>query len=589
MKKPTVDQTKNADQMSREPIEKKSFKRVSRRGFLKGALTAAGAGSAGLIGSAAMTGLGINKAEAAAKKVAQAKGKKGEKLFDAEPLPNLSAPVKWDYETDIVVAGGGGAGLAAAVSAAEKGAKIIVIEKNPFCGGDTSIAECIGGGIGSNFQNRFGIKAPPIAARVLAEGSRNPDGSQNISTPNPTSGRNATFVRQIMEQQKETVDWLEDMGVVYSTEPAGGLPVPGLVHVPIDPQHPEEGWYRWHPHNAKGFTQALEKKAKELGVTILKEHPAKGLVTSGKRVIGIAAHNIDGKMVYLKAKAVILATGGFGANTDMLKTYCTPRRAEAARYWGMPGATGDGIRMAQALGADMRQMDEIEIWDGGVLREHGATTVYSAPNQLARQKSLTVNKKSKRFFCESLTRGMVYTYQAAQIITQPDMESFTLFDANTISKEDIIKKFHPLFCEYPCPWFEKQFEHYLAKGVIKKADTIFELAKKLGLDPDILVKTVDRYNSLCDSGYDADFFKEPIYMHPIRTAPFYGVKQKGGSCFNTHGGLVVDEQFHVLDKNWDHIPGLFVAGENAAGGGTVGFVLPGGRLAGMFAAKEVLG
>jgi succinate dehydrogenase/fumarate reductase flavoprotein subunit len=255
----------------------------------------------------------------------------------------------------------------------------------------------------------------------------------------------------------------------------------------------------------------------------------------------------------------------------------------------MPGATGDGIRMAQALDADMRQMDEIEIWDGGVLREHGATTVYSAPNQLARQKSLTVNKKAKRFFCESLTRGMVYTYQAAQTITQPDMESFTLFDANIISKEDIIKKFHPLFCEYPCPWFEEQFEQYLAKGVIKKADTIVELAKKLDLDPDTLVKTVDRYNSFCDAGYDSDFFKEPIYLHPIRTAPFYGVKQKGGSCFNTHGGLVVDEQFHVLDKNWDPIPGLFVAGENAAGGGTVGFVIPGGRLAGMFAAKEVLG
>ncbi|MBA3035191.1 MAG: FAD-dependent oxidoreductase [Desulfobacterium sp.] len=531
----------------------------------------------------------MKNAEATAGKSSRTKRNKAEKHPNAEPLPNLAAPAKWDYETDIIVAGGGGAGLAAAVSAAENGAKVIVLEKNPFCGGDTSIAECIGGGIGSRFQDRFGIKAPPLAARVLAEGSKNPDGSQNVATPNPTSGRNATFVRQIMEQQKDTVDWLEDMGVVYSTEPAGGMPAPGLVHVPIDPEHPEEGWYRWHPHNAKGFTLALEKKAKALGVKILKEHPAKGLVTSDKSVIGIAAHNIDGKMVYVKAKAVILATGGFGANTDMLKAYCSPRRAEAARYWGMPGATGDGIRMAQALGADMRGMDEIEIWDGGALREHGATTVYSAPNQLARQKSLTVNKKAKRFFCESLNRGMVYTYQGSQTIAQPDMESFTLFDANTISKEDIINKFHPLFCEYPCPWFEEQFENYVAKGVIKKAGTIVELAKKLGLDPDELVKTVDRYNMLCAKGEDSDFFKEPFYMHPIRTAPFYGVGQKGGSCFNTHGGLVVDEQFHVLDKNWDPIPGLFVAGENTFGGGTVGFVLPGGRLAGIFAAKEVLG
>ncbi|MBU1055778.1 MAG: FAD-dependent oxidoreductase [Proteobacteria bacterium] len=586
MKKPTNEKKKSAESISRESLEAKSSKSLSRRGFLKGALTVAGAGGAGLIGCATMTETGTKTAG----KSSMVKDNKAEKHLNAKPLPNLSAPEKWDYQTDIVVAGGGGAGLAAAVSATENGAKVILLEKNPFCGGDTSIAEIAGGLIGSRFQSRFGIKAPPVGARIMAEGSQNPDGMQNIVTPNATAGRNATFLRQIMEQQKDTIDWLEDMGVVYSPEVGvGGLPVPGLGHVPIDPEHPEEGWYRWHPHNARGFTEALEKRAKAIGVKILKEHPATGLVTSGKHVIGIAARNIDGKTVYVKAKAVILATGGFGANTDMLKSYCSPKRAEAARYWGMPGATGDGLRMAQALGADLCGMDEIEIWDGGALREHGATTVYSAPNQLVRQKSLTVNKKAKRFFCESVYRGHVYSYQGAQTIAQPDMESFTLFDANTISKEDIIKKFHPLFCEYPCPWFEEQFKQYVAKGVIKKADTISELAKKLSIDPNALVKTVDRYNSLCDAGYDADFFKEPIYMHPIRTAPFYAVGQKGGSCFNTHGGLVVDENFHVLDKKWDPIPGLFVAGENAAGGGSVGFVLPGGRLAGMFAAKEVLG
>jgi hypothetical protein len=584
MKNSLFIQTNKTKSNDHESMGIESPKKLSRRGFLKGALTAAGAGGAGLISSTAMAELGTSG------KTSKNIGSKAEKHPNAKPLPHLAAPAKWNYQADIAVAGGGGAGLAAAVSATENGAKVILLEKNPFCGGDTSIAEIAGGAIGSRFQSRFGIKAPPIEARVMAEGSQNPDGMQNIATPNATAGRNATFMRQLMEQQKDTIDWLEDMGVRYSPEAGvGGLPAPGLGHVPIDPEHPEEGWYRWHPHNARGFTEALEKRAKAIGVTILKEHPATGLVTSDKRVIGIAARNVDGKIVYIKAKAVILATGGFGANTDMLKTYCSRRRAEAARYWGMPGATGDGIRMAQSLGADLCGMDEIEIWDGGALREHGATTVYSAPNQLVRQKSLTVNKKAKRFFCESVYRGHVYSYQGAQTIAQPDMESFTLFDANTISKEDIINKFHPLFCEYPCPWFEEQFKHYVAKEVIKKADSIPELARKLGLDPNTLVKTVDRYNSLCDAGYDSDFFKEPIYMHPIRTAPFYGVGQKGGSCFNTHGGLVVDEKFHVLDKKWDPIPGLFVAGENAAGGGSVGFVLPGGRLAGMFAAKEVLG
>lgn len=585
MKKPTVDQTENAARKNPGSVEAESPKRLSRRNFLKSALTVAGVGSTGLIGSVAMAELGVTTVG----KATRVKKSTAEKHPNAELLPNLAAPAKWDYQADVVVAGGGGSGLAAAVSATEYGAKAILLEKNAFCGGDTSIAMVVTGAIGSRFQNKLGIKAPSLGNRVLAEGSTNLDGFQNIAIPNATIGRNAALVRQIMEHQKDTMDWLEDMGVVYSTEAAGGSPAPGLFHIPIDPEHPEEGWYRWHPHNGRGFTEALEKKAKAIGVKILKEHPATGLVTSGQHVIGIAARNIDGKLVYTKAKAVVLATGGFGANTDMLRAYCNPRRAEAARYWGMPSATGDGIRMAQALGADVRAMDEIEIWDGGALREHGATTVYSAPNQLVRQKSLTVNKKAQRFFCESVYRGQAYSYQAAQTIAQPNMESFTLFDANIISREDIIKKFHPLFCEYPCPWFEQQFEHYLARGVIKKANTIPELAKKLGLDPDALVKTVDRYNMHCDAGADTDFFKEPIYMLPIRTAPFYGVGQKGGTSFNTHGGLVVDEKFHVLDKEWEPIPGLFVAGENAAGGGNLAFALPSGRLAGKFAANEGLG
>lgn len=554
--------------------DEKTKLQFSRRDFLK--TTAVG------VGTTVIAGAGVSSALAA--EVKNAKAIKGTGSANAEPLPALSAPAKWDYETEVIVAGGGGAGLAAAVSATENGAKVILIEKNAFCGGDTSIAMVAEGIMGSRFQTKLGIKAPPLGQRVLAESN-----DSTITTPNATAARNPTLVRIIMENQASTMDWLEDMGVVYSNKAVYGLPAPGLGHIPIDPEHPEEDWLYWMPHTARGFTEALERKANALGVMILKEHPAIGLVTSGRRVIGVAARNMVGKVVYIKAKAVILATGGFGANREMLKKYVTPRRAEGARYWGMPGATGDGIRMAQALGADLRAMEEIEIWDGGALIEHGATTVYSAPNQLVRQKSLTVNKKAQRFFCESLYRGYYYSYQAAQTIAQPDQESFTLFDAKLVSRDDIIKKFHPVFCEYPCPWYEQQFDYYVAKGVIKKADTISELAKKLGLDPDVLVKTVDRYNRFCDKGEDSDFFKEAMYMFPIRTAPFYGVAQKGGTCFNTWGGLVVDEKFHVLDKKWDPIPGLFVSGENAAGGANVAYVLTGGRLTGKFAAGEIKG
>jgi fumarate reductase flavoprotein subunit len=501
-------------------------------------------------------------------------------LQHADPIKPLPVPAKWDHEADIVVVGGGGAGLSAAVSATEHGAKVIVIEKNAFCGGDTSIAMCMDGMMGSRLQIKLGMKAPSLAQRVMTE-------SDAIVFPSPESGRNATLVRQVMESQADTANWLEDMGVVYSEKPVAGLPAPGIVHSPINPEKREDDWFGWHPHNARGFTEALEKRANTLGVVILKEHPAAGLICSNKHVVGIAARNADGKIVYLKAKAVLLATGGFGANRDMMKKYLSPERAEV-RYQGMPSATGDGIRMAQAIGAEIHGMDAMEIWSGGALREGGATTVYSAPNQLAIQKSLTVNKRARRFYSESVFRS-VNTYKGAQILAQPDQEAFTLFDANTIRKEDLLAKFHPMFAEYPCAWFDEQFEHYVKTGVIKKTDSIPELAKLLGIDPDQLVKTVNRYNELCDAKEDKDFFKEAYYMHPIRTAPFYGVGQKGASGFNTHGGLVVDDKFHVLDKQFNPIPGLFVAGENAAGGACIAYVLPGGRLAGRFAASEALG
>jgi fumarate reductase flavoprotein subunit len=215
--------------------------------------------------------------------------------------------------------------------------------------------------------------------------------------------------------------------------------------------------------------------------------------------------------------------------------------------------------------------------------------VYSAPNQLVRQKSLTVNNKGKRFFNESEYRGYYFSYQAAQTIAQPGHESATLFDANCIKRKDIIEKFNPWICEYPCNWFDDDFEKYLAQGVIKKADTVEELARKLGYPESELVATVKRYNELCKNGYDEDFFKQKQYLHPIKTPPFYAVKQIGGSCFNTWGGLVVDEGFRVLDDKHDPIHGLYAAGENVAGGASIAFVLPGGRLAARAILNEING
>lgn len=587
-------------------------KGASRRSFLK--TSALG------LGAAAVTGIA---ATSAAKDVLQEPPTAPTEAAghpqdgpNANPIPPVKAPAKWNAETDIIIVGGGGAGLSAAVTAAQAGAKVVVLEKNAFCGGDTSIAMLFEGFVPSKWLKSLGLWGKELDDPHLTEkrmtgmsattvyglaDKNNPslglpvaalapslgveymgiqDAFNNIYMPTPIAGRDVSYVRRIFNAQAETIDWLqEDMGVQFSAKQVAGLPIPGIMHCPIDPKHPEEDWEYWDPHNGRGFTEPLYDRALGLGVTFYLETPATALVVEGKRVIGVRG-SYKGQDVFVKGKGVLLTSGGFAANRDMLFKYCTKDRAEAARSWSGKWAMGEGVRMAQALGAKTHMMQEIEIWDGGALRDElGTHGVYSAPNQLVRQKSLTVNNKGKRFFNECEYRGYYFSYQAAQTIAQPNHESATLFDANCISKKDIIEKFSPWVCEYPCNWFESDFEKYLADGTIKKADTIEDLAKLLGFPPHELAESVKRYNELCEKGYDEDFFKPKQYLHPIKTAPFYAVKQMGGSCFNTWGGLVVDEKFHVLDEKHDPIEGLYAAGENVAGGASIAFVLPGGRLA----------
>jgi fumarate reductase flavoprotein subunit len=574
------------------------------------------------LGGAAVAGIAVaSESHSAAPAPQTQEGAEGAK---AQPIPPVKAPAKWTSEADLVIVGGGGAGLSAAVTAAQNGARVIVLEKNVFCGGDTSIAMLFEGFVPSKWLKSLGLwgkelddpkliekrvngmsattvygladpKNPslglPVAAlapSIAVEYMGIQDAFNNIYTPTPVSGRDSAYLRRIMEAQAETINWLQDdMGVQFSTKQVAGLPIPGIMHCPIDPKHPEEDWEYWDPHNGRGFTEPLYNRALELGVTFYLGTPVTALVVDdSKRVIGVRG-NHDGQDVFVKAKGTLLTTGGFTANRDMLFKYCTKDRAESARTWSGNWATGDGIRMAQALGAKTNMMQDIEIWDGGAVREIGSHAVYSAPNQLVRQKSLTVNNKGKRFFNESEYRGYYFSYQSAQTIAQPDHESATLFDANCISRKDIIEKFSPWVCEYPCNWFDSDFEKYLADGTIKKANTIEELAKLLGYPEAELAATVKRYNELCEAKYDSDFFKQPQYMHPIKTAPFYAVKQIGGSCFNTWGGLVVDEGFHVLDEKHDPIHGLYATGENVAGGASIAFVLPGGRLAARAILQEV--
>lgn len=555
-------------------------KAITRRAFIKGSATgAAGIAAATMLGGCAPQTVAPDIAETQAPSAASTDSPVESALPEkARPIASVSAPGAWDYEVDVVVVGGGGSGLAAACAAAEKGVKVVLLEKNSFCGGDTSCA-MVWGGTGSKFQIDAGIPDKPLNEKFM----------DRLYYPNDTSGNNSDGVRMILEREAEVADWLQSIGVVFEPGPINNIMPPGAVIVPIDPEVPEEGYYRWWPHNAKGFTQAMNKEALRLGVEILLETPATALVTDAGKVIGVKATTKEGKDIYAKGKVTILAAGGYGANRDMLKAYVAPRRYESTRHWCLPSSTGDGIRMAQGIGAPIYAMDEIEVWDGpNPAAQDGMDLNYTTASQLVRQKSLTVNKLGKRFFNESAGLSTGYVYQAAQKMAQLDHTTYTLFDANCIKKEDIIAKFMPIFCEYPIPEWDKQFEEQLADGTIIKADTLEELATKIQVDPATLKATVDRYNEMCEKGEDADYFKPAYYLHPIKTPPFYTAVEMGGACFQTYGGLMYDEKLRVLGEDRTAIPGLYVAGENAYCLNTVMRVIPGGRIAGENAALEAL-
>lgn len=556
-------------------------KSMSRRAFLKGTATsAAGIAAASVLASCAPKT--VATPAAAPEAITTEETKVSLTPEKAQPILPVSSPESWDYEADVVVVGGGGAGMAAAITAVSKGASVVLLEKNSFCGGDSSCAMTYGG-LGTQFSQKLGIPVDTYANRMV----------KRLFIPNDTAGVNAEVARMLIEMEGETGDWLESIGVMFDPNPINNIIPPGAALVPIDPEAPEEGYYRWWPHNAKGITQALFAEATRVGVTVLMNTPASALVVDAGKVIGVKATNNEGVEVFAKGKAIILASGGFGANRDMIKAYVAPYRYESMRHWCLPSSTGDGIRMGQGVGAAIYGMNEILTWDGpNPSASEGLDLNYTTPSQLSRQKSLSVNKLGRRFFNEAaggeLPGATGYDYQAAQKMAQMDSTSFTLFDANCIKKEDIMKKFMPVLCEFPIPDWDAQFEKGLSDGSILQADSIEQLAEKMQIDPVELKTTVERYNELCAKGEDTDFFKPAYYLHALTTAPYYAVASVGGACFQTYGGLRYDNQLHVLDDKWNPIPGLFVAGENAHCMNTLMRVIPGGRIAGANAADEAL-
>lgn len=486
-------------------------------------------------------------------------------------------------EADVIIVAAGLSGMAAACAAGEAGAKTLVFEKANTTGGAANMA--MGPlGVGSRIQRESMVSITP------GEAFR----KHMFFTHYKVDAR---LVRDYYFKSGDTIDWLESMGVEF----AG---VQRAFSAPEATRPYSDGEFTWHvvkpegggipgPRAATAMMKKMTEYAMEQGVEFCLETPVKKLIKEDGAVVGVIAVNARGEEIEARAPSVIIATGGFGANPEMIKEYCGFEYGKTINNFAVPGMVGDGLKMAWEVGAAKTPII-MEI-------------MYQLPDNLNhfyiegafRQPCLWVNRNGQRFMPEDQIGNTTFTGNA--LAAQPGKIGFAIFDARLLKRykkkgPDIVSHVHPhdLYDH-----FEEQWERDLAAGYepICQADTIEELAEKAGIDVEGLKAQIEEYNQMCEAGFDEVFEKDRHYMEPIAKAPFYCCRQTVGA-YGSLGGIKINHKMEVLDEEAHVIPGLYAVGTDACSiygdtypftlpGNTMGFCVNSGRIAGENAAAKV--
>lgn len=492
-------------------------------------------------------------------------------------------------ETELVVLGGGGAGLAAALAAAESGCKhIIVLEKAGSATGSTGMAHDI-----------FGAESP-VQKRLGIEASRDELFKTAMEWAHWTK-INPRIVRAFIDKSGDTIGWLEQKGLSFEMIQYYPNQVP-LV------RHSVHG----HGH---ALMKALRDHCLKLGVKILTRTPGKKILRdSNGSISGVLADSKEGE-IEISAKCVIVATGGYGNNKEMLKKYW-PHYNENYTYDGPPSNTGDGIIMAADAGAATDGMGALNV-HGPFIKpksdsywmkmdapgDNGAPIRITAWFLAWEPETLWVNKRGKRFIDEGY--NLAFFAFGNAVALQPDGITYTLFDSTTlrtIEKQGLIRpgaasraNWLPVSAATPLPGLEREVKKQSGKGELMASESLDKIADWMGANPSVLKSTVDEYNAACDEKHDALFAKDRKYLLPLRTPPFYAVRGHLGLC-DAYGGIKINERMEALDREDNPIPGLYAAGSTAGcwesesycyrlTGHLVGFALNSGRIAGENACK----
>jgi len=488
-------------------------------------------------------------------------------------------------EADVVIIGAGGAGMTAAITAADAGKNVVVLEREPAVGGNSVKST---GGMNAaktvyqdknTFGEAAGVEKTLAAAEAYADNEAitalaatvkeqwekyqaAPEGyfdsTELFELDTLIGGKglnNPELVKTLAGNSAAAIDYLASIGIDLNNVAAFGGASVKRIHRPV---------------NAEGKTVSvgaytvplLEKACRERNnLALLTEVTAKKLLTDENgAVTGVEAEGRTGNKITVVAKATILATGGFGANLAMVEQY--KPELKGFMTTNAAGIQGDGILMATEIGAATVDMEQIQIHP-----TVQADTAALITEGLRGDGAILVNANGERFIDEVGTRDVV----SAAEIAQPDSFSWLVVDNKMVEASSVI-------------------QGYISKGMMLKGDTYEALAAELGIPADTFAATMEKWNGYVAEKNDPDFGRTS-FAQPLDTAPFYAVKVTAG-IHHTMGGLKIDPETHVLNAAGEIIPGLFAAGEvtggvhggNRLGGNAVADFVVFGRIAGEQAA-----
>ena len=506
-------------------------------------------------------------------------------VFMVEAAPAAKAE-DLSYDVDVVVIGAGGAGMTAAITASDAGAKVLVLESQGLAGGNSVRST---GGMNAfsewrqsnEFKENSGVEATlkkvpnyPDNARIQELGAivaeqwaayqANPEGYFDsvelfqLDTLIGGGGMNdPALVKKLVESSTSAIDWLDSLDpeiVLHNVAQFGGASVK-RIHRPVNAEGKvvSVGEY---------VVPLLRQNLDKRGIELLVNTPAVEILMEDGQAVGVVAKGETGNTVTVHAKSVVIASGGFGANNDMIASI----RPELDGFitTNAPGIQGQGIQMAQAVGADTVDLEQIQLHP--TVHVQGSDAVLITEG-LRGDGAILVNQEGERFFDEVSTRDKV----SAAEFEQTGGYAWLIVDSRMSDASNVI-------------------QGYINKGYAESGDSYEALAEAIGAPADVLAATMQAWNECVANQEDPDFGRVS-FANPLDQAPYYAIKVQPG-IHHTMGGIKIDDNAEVVSTSGDVIPGLFAAGEvtggvhgnNRLGGNAVADFTIFGRIAGQSAA-----